>query len=240
VLNVFTRGQLEVLAHERLGLFELAPRLLLEAPLCDFGKCRSLRRGERLRVGACLLHSPERRLTGYMTDAPTTTSDEVVLITGPQWVPQSYFDFHYRPRIVEALARGATFVVGAAAGVDAMAQRLLASEPAMTTTTNVVVYDKGTKDGRLSENFVLRNGFLTYPERDAAMAKAATSVICVLPQMGGGVSGALAPALTVVYKNEHDLRSPSAHLEAVRRLSEPYDEAIVARVRAIYDEHYSR
>ena len=156
-----------------------------------------------------------------------------MLICGPQWIPIEYYDYHYRPRIQQHIDEGCTFIVGGANGVDMFAQQQLAS--AKLDATRVTVYNKGTKDGRVVFGFGLENGFTTYPQRDVAMAKKASDIVCVLPQLGGGQSGCIVPVL-------YDVDNPSVNAEAIlskiRSFSEQYDSVLFEKIAAVYAAHY--
>jgi len=149
------------------------------------------------------------------------------MISGAQWVPRAFFDRFYRARIEQAAADGKNFVVGAADGVDAFAQEMLTA----LCPDRVTVYDKGARDGRRCDGFALRNGFASYPERDAAMLAACSgNVIAVLPQMGGACSGVLPLVLPSC--------TPDT-LATLRAASELYDAVLFAQVAAVYAKHYA-
>ena len=156
----------------------------------------------------------------------------VVFISGPQWLPRGYYNAYYRARVNDAYKRGARFVVGAGKGIDACAQEHLAT----LDKADVTVHNTGSRDGRLSKTFTLVNGHATFVDCDRAMTHAATEAVCVLPQYGGGQSGALIPALTRC-GNVDDAAAPRI-LTAIRRHSEPYSAEMMRDVRAVYEKHY--
>lgn len=87
-----------------------------------------------------------------------------VLITGQQWVSQSYFDATHAADIREQFAAGKNFKLGAADnGIDIMAQRLLIQLCEETKSEEsfkrVTIFDKKDKDGRLDKRFLLSNGY---------------------------------------------------------------------------------
>lgn len=147
-------------------------------------------------------------------------SDErlMVMITGPQWVTEGFFEAHYEGAIRKAADAGCWFMVGAAEGVDAFAQELLAE----LCPERVIVCNKGTKDGRKSPLMCLRNGFASYPERDKHMANECTRAICTLPQYGGGTSGALYAILRAQFGSEAE-----EICSFIRKASEPWDEKVL-------------
>jgi hypothetical protein len=103
-----------------------------------------------------------------------------VMITGQQAeCTQERFDKYYKPAITAAFEEGCAFVMGAAEqGCDAMAAVLLQELGAK----DVVVYDKGEKDGRgaMAKGWTLANRFETYPIRDDVMIGAADCMIVYL------------------------------------------------------------
>lgn len=151
----------------------------------------------------------------------------VVLVCGPQWIPASYYDKHYRARIAQLVKDDAIFVLGAANGVDTMAQQQLHE----LGHTSVVVYNKGDKDGRLDSNFELINGFRSYPERDAAMRAVAKTIVCTLPQMSGGVGGSM---VSVLAQNEWARGHEQSILDTIRAHSEPFDAKLTESVARVY------
>lgn len=124
-----------------------------------------------------------------------------VLITGQQWVSQSYFDATHAADIREQFAAGKNFKLGAADnGIDIMAQRLLIQLCEETKSEEsfkrVTIFDKKDKDGRLDKRFLLSNGYPDYPARDTQMAlQCKSEPICKLAQHGNGTSGAANPLL---------------------------------------------
>lgn len=105
-----------------------------------------------------------------------------MMITGQkEECTQERFDAYYKPAIIFALeACGASFVMGAAEGVDAMARVLLLAH----TEAQVTVFDKGDKDGSgngpLPAHWKIVNEFASYPDRDNAMINTATNIIAYL------------------------------------------------------------
>jgi hypothetical protein len=91
-----------------------------------------------------------------------------IFISGHLTITREEFAEHYAPRLREAVAQGASFVVGDARGVDAAAQAFLHVEGA-----SVTVYHMFTEP-RNNIDFPTVGGFTSDEERDAAMT-AATS-----------------------------------------------------------------
>jgi len=118
-------------------------------------------------------------------------------ISGPQWVPQSFFDLRYVPLLDAALLdEHALFFVGdAAKGVDAYAQQFFIAKNIEHKLT--VVLKKGAVPTKRAQNFKIIELGKDYPERDILMARLATAPrpIVVLPQFGGGTGGAIVPIL---------------------------------------------
>lgn len=161
----------------------------------------------------------------------------IILIAGPQWVPLGYFQKFYEARIRTAFEqdKSAYFVLGAADGVDSFAQNLLASICVGDDFDRVIIYNKGDKDGRVSPNFELVNGFESYPLRDAAMAEIATETIVCLPLYGGAVSGTVLPLLTVIDSDQNAKHT----LERFREHSERWDDAVVKKhIVPLYEALY--
>lgn len=80
-----------------------------------------------------------------------------------------------------------------------------------------------------------------FPERDELMASAATQVIAVLPQFGGGPSGAL---IAVLVNDKQQLlkgpsRTPHEILQLIRENSEPYDAKFAEVQATLYEAWYA-
>lgn len=159
----------------------------------------------------------------------------LVLITGPQWVPRGYFQRHYEHVIRQLYAEGALFRLGAAEGIDAFAQELLAKLLVEGDAADrVTVYDKADKDGRKSPRFALVNGFASYPERDRAMARNCSTCVCVLPLYGGAVSGSLEPLFHIELDDGGD-----DERFVMRGKSEPWNrEVIDQHIIPLYKQLY--
>lgn len=94
----------------------------------------------------------------------------IVFVSGHLDVSDAEFAEHYAPALERALAAGAAFVVGDARGADRMAQRWLSEHRAL-----VVVVFHMFESPRFNEGgFLLRGGFRSDDERDAAMTSAST------------------------------------------------------------------
>lgn len=109
-----------------------------------------------------------------------TEKKRIVMITGQQEeCTQERFDKYYKPAIEAAVAEGCCIYVGAAEkGCDAMAHELLQALGA----TDVVVFDKGDKDGRGAKDkgWHLVNGFEDFHARDDGMIAGADRLIVYL------------------------------------------------------------
>lgn len=161
----------------------------------------------------------------------------IYLITGPQWIPQAYFDCHYRPIILQKIQEGSNFILGAAEGVDFFAQLLLSNEISENQHADrVTICNKGQKDGRMSQKFNLLNGFEKYPDRDHYMSKQADEVICIVPQYGGGTTGVLIPLLC--FGGKMSFGEAKNVLEIIRKHSEPYSKELESQVSEVYKNRY--
>ena len=89
-------------------------------------------------------------------------------ISGHIKITQEEFDEHYYYKINDAFISKDDFVVGDAAGVDTMAQKLLHD----LGVTNVTVYHMFEKPRNNVGKFKTVGGFKSDEERDAAMTKA--------------------------------------------------------------------
>lgn len=88
---------------------------------------------------------------------------------------------HYRPRITQAIAEGATFVVGDAKGADWLAQAFLKGRGAKATVFHMF------KKPRHNEGFPTKGGFESDLARDIAMTEASDADIAwVRPGREGG------------------------------------------------------
>lgn len=159
-------------------------------------------------------------------------SNRVILITGPQWVNRGYFERFYEPDIRKEVDAGSSFILGAADGIDAFAQELLAE----LCPERVTVCNKGAKDGRKSPRMALHNGFASYPDRDMHMAKECTNVICVLPQFGCGTTGALLPLLLSRFGASG---SVNAITDFIRKSCEEWNETVLRdEIVPLYERLY--
>jgi hypothetical protein len=145
----------------------------------------------------------------------------VVFITGAQWLGEGVFEKFYAPKIKAAFARkDTTFVLGAANGVDMMAQLLLVKLCEQEGDFDrVTIYDKGAKDGRICMRFKLQNGFASYPERDVGLFANSNERIVFLPQYGSAASGVMLTVLLEIFDGDYE-RASAAH-KKIRLLSEP-------------------
>lgn len=167
-----------------------------------------------------------------------------VLITGPQWVGPNYFAHFYVPQIYSILAQGTDikFVLGDADGVDQLAQAYLAKH---VTPKNVTVYIKHGKQARLVHpEFKVDDVAPSYPERDLRMAGVSSVFIAVLPQFGGGTTGALVPLMVPLMQNrvsgEQNANCAALSIvERIRQFSEPADKDLTAVVSALYEAWYA-
>ena len=160
------------------------------------------------------------------------SSPKVVFITGAQWVPKSFFENFYKPKLVEYVLEGAVFILGAADGIDTYTQEFFVSEH--VRPSRVTIYNKGEKDGRLCTEFGLKNGFQSYPERDQALSEDSDTLFAVLPQMGGGQSGVMQSVLQHYLKDGKKAAEILAH---VRECSEPYDIKLFGMAKKMYEQH---
>ena len=162
----------------------------------------------------------------------------VLFVSGAQWVPVEYFNIYYRPILLRCIADDYHFIVGAADGVDQFTQELLVKHIAgkESRTSRVTVFNKKNKDGRLTLDFMLSNGYASYPERDLAAAQQATELLCILPQFGGGQSGVMIPLL----ESMDEPLTASNVLEKIRQNSEPFNAELVRKVSAVYQEFYQK
>ena len=121
--------------------------------------------------------SLRQRLRGSKSDSilPMT---HTVLVTGQQDCNQEDFEHFYAPAIEHFVSLQFKIVVGAADGVDAKTHALLKG----LGYSNVEVFDKGDKNGAGAEanGWTLRNGFESYPKRDAAMCEEADKILVFL------------------------------------------------------------
>jgi len=167
----------------------------------------------------------------------------VAMISGPQWVSQKFYNKHYLARLFALAAGQAKFVVGAADGVDTYAQKDLARlcENGLLDPQRVTVFNKGDKDGRVHPDFLLCNGFRSYPERDRAMCDVATELICKLPQFGGASGGTALNVLRFAFGGREE-QAQIAH-KALRSYSERFDSdqkrVVLPRVEEAYDAVYA-
>ena len=96
----------------------------------------------------------------------------VYFISGHLDFSKDEFETHYVPKINEALASGANFVIGDARGVDTMAQEYLADK---TTPGQVTIYHiYSSPRNCVSANYLKVGHYTNYTERDAAMTLAST------------------------------------------------------------------
>ena len=107
-----------------------------------------------------------------------------VMVSGHMDWTQNLFDVHYKPVLERCLLAGCKFVVGAASGVDAMAQKFLASQD---PKVDVTIYDKKTTGNMLigAGHFKVNVEASTFAKRDEAMTTASDIDAVFLSQYGG-------------------------------------------------------
>lgn len=161
---------------------------------------------------------------------------EVCFITGPQWIPLGFFQKFYETKISVKFAQGAHFVLGAAEGVDMFSQQLLqhlCEKAGVSTFERVTIFNKGVKDGRLTQRFLLCNGFSSYPDRDTALAVGSTCDIVTLPLYGASVSGSVSPCMSARGLDGDRV------LAAQRSIAEPWDaDFLLTAIVPIYEKLY--
>jgi hypothetical protein len=92
----------------------------------------------------------------------------IYFISGHLDLSEQEFQEHYAPRIDQAIARGATFVVGDARGADALAQEYLKRKGARATVYHML------ESPRHNAGFPTQGGFKNDLERDTAMTRDST------------------------------------------------------------------
>lgn len=100
----------------------------------------------------------------------------IVFVSGHMDLTEEEFAQHYEPRIREAAAAGARFVVGDARGCDFMAQRLLHELGCGVDRVHVFHMLERPRHS-FSSGFPLFGGFKSDEERDAAMTASSTEDI---------------------------------------------------------------
>jgi hypothetical protein len=93
-------------------------------------------------------------------------------VSGHLDLTEEEFNKHYRDSILNAISEGSSFVIGDAAGADAMAQKFLFEHG----ITNVIVYHMFDKP-RNNIGFKTIGGFTSDRERDEALTVASNDDI---------------------------------------------------------------
>ena len=112
------------------------------------------------------------------------------MVSGSTTATKEYFDKYYKEKMDEYIEKKCRFMVGGAKGIDTLTQQYLIKK--LYNPTMVTIVDKGTQDNRVSKEFNHKNGFSSYPERDAWMTQNSDIDLAVVNQYGGGGSGTFA------------------------------------------------
>ena len=178
-----------------------------------------------------------------MSNPATPSKQQIYLITGPRFVGPNYFNKHYAPLIDDALCENplCRFVLGDAPGVDRLAQQYLASSDVSADRVTVHVL-RGKTPHLERPGWGVVATALDWTERDADMARIATDTIAVLPQYGGGTSGAvftvLLARLGLSSGGYLDGSAVDAH-DVLRQHAEPYDEPVAKFMALLYEHLYA-
>lgn len=158
-----------------------------------------------------------------LPNSPTNLTDQMmesnptrVLISGHLHLTQEDFDAYYTPKIDAHVAAGHHFVVGGAKGVDTMAQSYLAQ----LGVKNVTVFDVKDEKNLICSDFVHKNGFANFLERDEALTANSDTDIAVLDQYGGGGSSTAANLV----RRALGTAAAVTVMSTIRSASMPYEE----------------
>jgi hypothetical protein len=133
-----------------------------------------------------------------MTDDAAIKKRRGVHVSGNIQIDAAYFAKYYEPALKLLVSDdNVDFYVGGARGADEMTQRFLLAQN--VAPSRVFVFDCQAEDHRVSPDFTLRNGFVSYVVRDAALTAATTEDLVVVHQYGGGGSGSFANVLRRKY-----------------------------------------
>jgi len=112
----------------------------------------------------------------------------IVMVSGSTTADSKFFEKYYQEKIDLYIRKGYKFIVGGAQGVDTLTQNYLLEKEYYLVT----VVDKGNQDNRVSHTFGHKNGFSSYPKRDAWMTANSDIDLATVNQYGGGGSGTFA------------------------------------------------
>lgn len=139
------------------------------------------------------------------------------MVSGSTTADASFFERYYRAKLDEYMARGCSFLVGGARGIDRMTQEYLLQRG--YDSTKITVVDKGEQDNRVCSTVQHRNGFESYPKRDAWMTRHSDVDLAVVRQYGGGGSGTFAN----IVRRETDDKTARRIQKLFRKHAEEYE-----------------